>query len=202
MTTPFRFGNRAFPPILCLALIACAAAGFAAEGAEGTHHVDNAARMKDFGWRVFNFAVLVAIFWWALAKAKVKKALSERQALIQRSLLEAQQTRDAAEQKLRDYSEKLEQASREMEELRAAIIREGEQEKERIIASARLAAERIATQAALSARQELLRARMELKAEAGRLAVELATAKLAGALTRDDHDRLVADHIGKVGEPR
>lgn len=202
MTIPSSFGNRAFPLILCLSLVACAAAGFAAEGAGGAHHVDNAARMKDFGWRVLNFAVLVAILWWALAKAKVKKALSDRQVQIERSLLEAQRARDAAEQKLREFSGKLEQASREMEELRASIIQEGEKEKERIIASARLAAERIASQASLSAQQELLRARMELKAEGGRLAVELATTKLAGVLTRDDHNRLVAEYIGKVGELR
>lgn len=202
MTTPIRFRNRVLPVVLCISLIACAAAGFAAESTEGAHHADNTARMKDFGWRVLNFAVLVAILWWAMAKAKVKKALSDRQDQIQRSLTEARQARDAAEQKLRAYSAKLEQASREMEELRASIIREGEQEQERIIASARLAAERIASQASLSAEQELLRARMELKAEAGRLAVELATAKLADVLTKNDHDRLVTEYIGKVGDLR
>jgi F-type H+-transporting ATPase subunit b len=158
--------------------------------------------MKDFGWRVLNFAVLVAIIWWALAKAKVKNALAERQSQIEKSLRDAQQARESAEQKLSEYNSKLELASREIEDLRAALIREGEQEKQRIIAEARIAAGKIAGQATLSAEQEVLKARVALQAEAGRLAVELAGAKLAGAIRKDDHDRSVGEYLEKAGQLR
>ncbi len=154
--------------------------------------------MKDFGWRVFDFAILVAILAWGLKKANVKGTLAERQAQIERSLKDAEQDRDAAEAKLAEYSAKLDQASKEIDELHAAIIREGEHEKERIICEARKAAERIALQASQSAEQETLKARAELRAEAARLAVELAAGKLAGAIQKADHDRFVGEYLDKV----
>ena len=200
VTLSDRIRNLLFSLVLCSVVIAIAGAGFASESAEGGHHVDTAAQMKDFGWRVFNFAVLAGILGWAIAKAKVKNALAERQAQIEKSLQEAQQAREAAEQKLREYSSKLEQASREIDELHAAIVREGEQEKQRIIAEAHKAAAKIADQAALSAELEVHKARLALQTEAGRLAVELAGGKLAGAIRKDDHDRYVGEYLEKVGQ--
>ncbi|ABK98233.1 F0F1 ATP synthase subunit B family protein [Pelobacter propionicus] len=186
---------------LCLAVcvvVIAVGTGWASEAGEGAHQVDSAAQMKDFGWRVLNFAVLAALLGWAIAKAQVKKALNERQVKIERSLREAEQSRDAAEQKLREYSGKLEHASREIEEMRGAMLRESEQEKQRIIAEARAAAEKIAGQATLSAEHEVLKARSALQAEAGRLAVQLAATKLAGAIGKEDHDLYVDDYLKKV----
>ena len=181
------------------ALVLAASFVFASEGAEGAQHAGHAAaQMKDFGWRVFDFAVLIAIVIWALKKANVKGSLSDRQAQIENSLKEAHQAREAAEAKLVEYSGKLDQATKEIDELHAAIIREGEQEKARIIAEAQKAAEKIATQAAQSAEQEIVKARAELRNEAARLAVELATGKLAGTIQKNDHDRFVGEYLDKV----
>jgi F-type H+-transporting ATPase subunit b len=185
--------------LVCIAVVTLAASvGFASEGGEGAHHVDKAAQMKDFGWRVLNFAVLVGILVWALKKANVKGSLTDRQAQIEKDLKDAKTAREAAEAKLAEYSGKLDQASKEIDELHAAIIREGEQEKARIIAEARSAAEKIVAQAALSAEQETLKARNELRAEAARLAVEIASGKLAGAIQKNDHDRFVGEYLDKV----
>jgi len=186
--------------LACIAVIVLvASAGFAEEGGEVAHHADHAAaQMKDFGWRVFDFAVLVAIMVWALKKANVKGTLAERQAQIERGLKDAEQARDAAEAKLAEYSAKLDRASKEIDELHTAIIREGEQEKERIIAEAKSAAEKIVAQAALSAEQETLKARNDLRVEAARLAVEIAAGKLTGAIQKADHDRFVGEYLDKV----
>ncbi len=181
------------------ALLLIASLGFANEGGEAAHHADHAAgQMKDFGWRVLNFAVLVGIIIWALKKADVKGTLAARQADIAKSLKDAEAGRDAAEAKLREYSVKLDQASKEIDELHAAIVREGEQEKNRIIAEANIAAQKIVAQAALSAEQETVKARNELRAEAAKLAVEIATGKLAGAVQKADHDRFVGEYLDKV----
>lgn len=183
----------------CIALIVLAASvGFANEGGEGAHHVDKGAQLKDLGWRVLNFAVLIGILVWALKKANVKGTLAERQNQIEKDLKDAEAARDAAEAKLAEYGRKLDQASKEIDELHAAIIREGEQEKVRIIAEAKSAAEKIIAQAALSAEQETLKARNELRAEAARLAVEIATGKLTGAIQKNDHDRFVGEYLDKV----
>ncbi len=180
------------------AIILLASVGFASEGGEGAHHVDSGAQMKDFGWRVLNFAVLVGIVVWALKKADVRGSLAARRADIEKSLKDAEAARDAAEAKLIEYGVKLDQASKEIDELHAAIVREGEQEKSRIIAEANSAAEKIVAQAALSAEQETVKARNSLRAEAARLAVEIATGKLSGAIQKNDHDRFVGEYLDKV----
>jgi F-type H+-transporting ATPase subunit b len=185
--------------LACLAVIALAASsGFASEGGEGAHHVDRAAQLKDLGWRVLNFVVLLGILGFALKKADVKGSLAARQAQIEKDLKDAQEGRAAAETKLAEYTGKLDQATKEIDDIKAAIIREGEQEKERIIAEAQIAAQKIAAQAAQSAEQETVKARAELRAEAARLAVEIATGKLTGAIQKADHDRFVGEYLDKV----
>lgn len=189
----------AFSLLSVAVLILVASIVFANEGGESAQHADHAAaRMKDFGWRVFDFAVLVAILVWALKKANVKGSLADRQGNIEKSLMEAQEAKTAAEAKLAEYSVKLSQATKEIDEIHAAIIREGEQEKERIIAEAKKAAGKIALQASQSAEQEVAKARAELRAEAARLAVEIATGKLTGAIQKNDHDRFVGEYLDKV----
>ncbi|MDD2364661.1 MAG: ATP synthase F0 subunit B [Desulfuromonadaceae bacterium] len=175
-----------------------ASIGFASEGGGGTHHPDSGAQLKDFGWRVLNFAVLAGIIVWALKKADLKGSLAARRSDIEKSLKDAESARDAAEAKLVEYSQKLDQASKEIDELHAAIIREGEQEKNRIIAEAKAAAEKIIAQAAQSAEQETLKARNVLRVEAAKLAVEIATGKLTGAIQKNDHDRFVGEYLDKV----
>ena len=171
---------------------------FASEGGGGAHHVDRGAQLKDLGWRVLNFLALIGVLVFALKKADVKGSLATRQSQIEKDLKEAQEGRAAAEAKLAEYTGKLAQATKEIDEIQAAIIREGEQEKERIIAEAKRAAEKIAAQAALSAEQETVKARAELRAEAARLAVEIATGKLSGAIQKADHDRFVGEYLDKV----
>lgn len=179
-------------------IVLAASVGYANEGGEGAHHVDKGAQMKDLGWRVLNFAVLLGILGFALKKADVKGSLAARQSQIEKDLQDAQEGRAAAEAKLAEYTSKLSQATKEIDELQAAMIREGEQEKERIIAEARIAAAKIAAQAAQSAEQETVKARAELRAEAARLAVEIATGKLTGAIQKADHDRFVGEYLDKV----
>jgi F-type H+-transporting ATPase subunit b len=180
------------------AIVLAASTGFASEGGEGAHHADNGAQLKDLGWRVLNFVVLLGILGFALKKADVKGSLAARQSQIEKDLKDAQDGKAAAEAKLAEYRGKLEQATKEIDEIQAAIIREGEKEKERIIAEAKSAAQKIAAQAAQSAEQETVKARAELRAEAARLAVEIATGKLTGAIQKPDHDRFVGEYLDKV----
>ena len=181
--------------LLVVAVLMIAAAGFSSETA---HQPDSAAQMKDFGWRVVNFAILAGILFWAMKKADVKGAMSDRQIQIEKSLREAKEAKEAAEAKLLEYNGKLEKAAKEIEVIRAAIVTEGEQEKTRIIAEAKIAAEKIVAQAAQSAEHETTKARDALRVEAGRLAVELAAGKLTGAVKQSDHDRFVGEYLDKV----
>ena len=188
---------------LCIAFLSVLLVGgfavlcFASEGG-GEHHVNTGAQLKDFGWRVVDFAGLVAIIWWALKKANVKGALADRRAGIEKALNDAVAAREAAERKLEEYSEKLAKANQEIDGIYAAIRREGELEKERIIAEAKISAQKIREQAVQAADQEVLKARMELREEAVRLAVELAEKTLKEKINKDDQNRLVGDYLAKV----
>jgi F-type H+-transporting ATPase subunit b len=198
LTVSARTKKIVFSLAYIAAIVLAASAGLASEGGEGAHHVDKGAQLKDLGWRVLNFAVLLGILGYAVKKADVKGSLAARQTQIEKDLRNAQEGRAAAEAKLAEYRSRLEQATKEIDELQAAIIREGEQEKERIIAEARSAARKIAAQAAQSAEQETVKARAELRVEAARLAVEIATGKLTGAIQKADHDRFVGEYLDKV----
>lgn len=184
----------------CLLLVGLAAAGFASEGGEGAHHVDTAKQMKDFGWRVLDFAVLMAILVWALKKADVKGSLKARQGGIEKALQEAVTAREAAEKKMAEYQQKLVKANEEIDAISAAIREEGRKEKARIIAEATATAEKIKEQARQAADQEIVKARAELRAEAARLAVQLAEQTLREKVGKDDQDRLVGEYLTKVVE--
>ena len=186
------------PAAVCAAVIGLAALGFAAEGGEGAHHVDTGKQMKDFMWRVIDFAALLGVIIWALKKANAKGALADRTANIEKALREAEEARAAAEKKFAEYSEKLEKANQEIDGIYAAIRKEAELEKERIIAEAKMTADKIREQAAATASQEVLKAKAELRGEAARLAVQMAEQSLCDNIKKDDQDRLVNDYLTKV----
>ncbi|WP_136524089.1 F0F1 ATP synthase subunit B family protein [Geomonas ferrireducens] len=179
-------------------VLGLAAMGFAQEAAEGGHHANTGAQMKDFMWRCIDFAALVAIAVWALKKADVKGTLAARREGIEKTLKEAVEAKEAAEKKFAEYSQRLDEANKEIEVISANMKREGELEKERIIAEAKEAAARIKAQAAAAAEQEVLKAKDELRAEAARLAVELAEQKIKQNIAKGDQDKLVGDYISKV----
>ncbi|TSK07263.1 MAG: ATP synthase F0 subunit B [Geobacter sp.] len=179
-------------------VLGLAAMGFAQEAAEGGHHANTGAQMKDFMWRCIDFAALVAIAVWALKKADVKGTLAARREGIEKTLKEAVEAKEAAEKKFAEYSTRLDEANKEIEVISANMKREGELEKERIIAEAKEAAARIKAQAEAAAEQEVLKAKDELRAEAARLAVELAEQKIKQNIAKGDQDKLVGDYISKV----
>ncbi|HOP39557.1 MAG TPA: ATP synthase F0 subunit B [Geobacteraceae bacterium] len=189
--------NLVTASVLLLGIVLAASSGFASETA---HHVDTAAQLKDFLYRLFNFALLAGILIWAMKKADVKGLLAARREEVAKVLRDAEEIREEAERKLAEYTEKLEKANREIDDIRAAIKQEGEAEKARIIAEAKDAAERIRQQAEVSANQEIQQARVRLQAETARLAVQLAQSTLKQSVTQDDQDRFVDEYLKKVVE--
>jgi len=185
--------------VSCLVILGFAALAYASEEGGG-HHADGGAQLKDFIWRVIDFAVLAGIIIWALVKQNVKGGLKARQDAIETTLREAAEARDAAERKLKEYTTKLESANREIDELSASIKKDAEAEKVRIVAEATAAAEKIKEQAHLMADQEVQKARIALRQEAARLAVEFAEKKIRENITKNDQDRLVGDYLTKVVE--
>jgi F-type H+-transporting ATPase subunit b len=183
---------------ISLAILGTAALAFASEGGGG--HADGGAQLKDFMWRVIDFAALAGIIIWALVKQNVKGGLKARQDAIETTLREAAEARDAAERKLKEYTAKLESANKEIDELSATIKTDAAAEKVRIIAEATAMAAKIKEQAEQTVVLEVQKARTVLRQEAARLAVDLAEKKIRENITKSDQDKLVGDYLSKVVE--
>lgn len=175
-----------------MAGIACAAGG------EG-HQVDSGVLLKDFLYRMFNFAIVVAILVYFVTKP-IKKGLGGRSEGIAKTLAEAEQIKQQAEARFAEYDQKLAAADAEISQLSAAIRREGELEKEKILISAREAAVKIEKEAEKAAALEIARARTALQAEAVKLAVDLAEQMLKKNFTSEDDTRLIDEYMQKVGD--
>ncbi len=183
--------------LLTLSLVILMAAMVYASGGEG--HADSGALLKDFLYRVFNFAIVVGVLVYFLAKP-LKRGLTGRTEEIEKALAEAERIKQEAEAKFAEYDQKLAKANAEIAEISTAIKKEGELEKERIIASAREMAVKIEEDAEKAAALEIAKARRELQIEAVRLAVDLSEDLLKKNFTSEDDTRLIDEYMQKVGE--
>jgi len=169
-----------------------------ATGGEG-HHVASGVLLKDFLYRVFNFAIMAAILIYFVTKP-IKKGLSGRSEEVAKALAEAEQIKQHAEARFAEYDQKLAAADAEIAQIGAAIRREGELEKEKILATARETAVKIEKEAENAAAQEVARARAALQAEAVKLAVDVAEQMLKKNFTNADDSRLIDEYMQKVGD--
>ena len=186
---------RAFLLPLLLVLLICGAS-FASGG---EHHADSGVLMKDFLYRVLNFAIVVAILVYFLTKP-LKKGLSGRREEIEKNLAAARKIKAEAEAKFAEYDRKLAQATDEIAEISASIRREGELEKQKIIENAKVMAVKIEQDAEKAAALEVAKARTQLQREAVQLAVGLAEDLLKKNFTKEDDTRLIDEYMQKVGE--
>jgi F-type H+-transporting ATPase subunit b len=162
-------------------------------------HADSATLLKDFLYRVFNFAVTFGILAYFIARP-IRKSLAARREGIAKTLQEAEAAKLDAEARYVEYENKLTRASAEIDEIYAAIRREGEVEREKIIANAREMALKIVEEAEKTAANEVARARADLRQEASVLAINIAEGLLRQKITEEDQSRLVNEYTQKMGE--
>jgi len=179
--------------LLCASVVAAQAAS--------TGHADSGALLKDYLYRTFNFAVMVGILGYLLAKP-FRNAMSGRREGIAKALSEAEKIKAEAEAKFAEYDRKLQAATDEIDEIYASIKKEGEAERDRIIENAKIVAARIKEDAQKGAEEEIRRAKQLLQEEAARLAVGVAEELLKKNITAADQSRLVGENIMSVGEIR
>ncbi|MBN2644527.1 MAG: ATP synthase F0 subunit B [Desulfuromonadaceae bacterium] len=198
--TAHQLGHKKIRTIILTAVLLAASAGCVLASGDAHHgHADGGVLMKDFLYRVFNFAVTVAILVYFVAKP-LKNALAGRRAGIEVALKEAQEAAASAEAKFAEYDRKLTKAEEEIAGIQAAIREEAEAEKQRIIAQAHESAEKIKKEASQAANNEIAKARLTLQQEAAEAAVEVATDILKKNFNREDQSRLVEEYKLKVGE--
>jgi len=148
---------------------------------------------------VLNFAVIIAILWFALRKV-VAATFRGRTEALQKNLAESRKAADEAGQRLTQIEERLSRLHAEIEQMRSEAETIAASEEQRVMAAAEEERRRIVE----SAEQEIARAagnaRRELKVYAAELAVRLAEQKIRISESADEMlVRRFASRLGKDG---
>lgn len=174
-------------PILFLCVYAGSA--WAGEGHEP--------RWGDFGWRVLNLLLFCGILWYFVG-GLCKRFFRDRRQNIQDTLTELEKRREDAKANLAEIERRI--ANLEAE--RKAILDESRQQAERlkkgIVDDANRQASQILDQARRAADNEGRAMLEQLRSTVADEIIEATSKALAGKLTADDHDKLIANSLDKV----
>lgn len=156
------------------------------------------AKLKDFGWRVMNFAALMIILVKFLKKP-LANALSSRRQAIADQFEDLSERRAEVEKKYRQSEEKLGKIDEQINMILENAKVQAEVEGKRIVEDANRAAEDIKRKAEMSIQFELTEARQRLQSEVADQATALAEALIVKNLQDADQNKLVEDYLEKVG---
>ena len=192
-----KIGQQFKKVILPLVIFSLAFASYAfAVGApeEGGH----ASILKEYIWKIINFAILVIILF-KFGKKPLGDFLKKRTELIEKTLNEAREAKETALKALREAEERVKTKDAEVKAILDAAKKSGELERDRIIVESAKLKEKILEQAKTNIDYELKHAKESIKAEAVELAMELAEKKLKEKLTKEEQEKLLDESLVKIG---
>jgi F-type H+-transporting ATPase subunit b len=186
---------------LCAVVLVALAPGLAlAAAAEGEHgggggliNID-----KSLIIQALNFIILLVVLHRVLYRPFLAK-MEERTAAIKRSLEEAQAARAEAARQQEENAVRLRAAHQEAAAIRDQALRDAADEQKKLVESARDEAQRIVETAKAQMDADVRRARDELRREVADLSTAIAEKLVRRSLRDDDHRRIVADAIARVG---
>jgi F-type H+-transporting ATPase subunit b len=145
-----------------------------------------------------NFLILLLILQRLLYRPFLAK-MEERTQAIQKSLDEAQAARAEAARQQEENAGRLRAAHAEAAAIREQALKEAGEEQKRLVDAARAESQRLVETAKAQMDADVRRAREELRREVGELATAVAEKLVRRSLRDEDHRRIVADAIAKVG---
>ncbi len=160
------------------------------EGAHGGGH-------GQWIWPFINFAILVVILV-VFLKKPLQAFFNNRTETIEKTLKEAQEAKDIAEEALKDVEQKLKLKDEEIKRIIASAKKSGREEREKLIEEGRVMSKKIMEQAEGNIAYELKKAKEEIKAEAVEIAMELAEKKLRDKLTAEQQQKLLEEAVSKL----
>jgi F-type H+-transporting ATPase subunit b len=175
--------------LLVAAVVLVPVVAFAAGG--GDHE---GMGIKDWAWRILNFAILVVLLVKFVGKP-LREYLASRKELIEKSIREAQEAKELAKKALAEVEERLKLKDKEIADILASAKSSGEAERDRLTAEGERMAVRIAEQAKTNIDFELKRAKEIIQEEAVQAALQLAEEKIRQQLTKDEQDKLLRESI-------
>lgn len=165
-----------------------------ASGTEGAAHADE---WKEWLWKVLNFAVLVFILVKFLGKP-LKAFLKQRTELIEKTLKEAKEARELAEQALAEIEGKLRLKDRELQDIMDQTEQAAKKEQELLIKQGEGMKDKILEQARNSLEYDLKLAKDAIKSKVIELSMELAEKELKEKLPTDRQLRLVEESLARM----
>ena len=186
--------------LVCLA-VALALVGPAAVWAasEGGHESGGLISLdKSLIVQGINFVILLLILQRLLYRPFLAK-MAERTQAIQKSLDEAQAARAEATRQQEETETRLRAAHAEAAAIRAQALKEAAEEQRRLGEAARVESQRLVETAKAQMDADVRRARDELRREVADIATAVAEKLVRRSLRDDDHRRIVAEAISKVG---
>ena len=148
--------------------------------------------------QAINFLILLIILQRLLYKPFLAK-MGERTQAIQKSLDEAQAARAAATRQQEENETRLRAAHAEAAAIRAQAMKDASEEQKRLVEAARAESQRLVESAKAQMDADVRRAREELRREVADLATAVAEKLVRRSLRDEDHRRIVAEAITKVG---
>src|SRR3989449_11144423 len=145
-----------------------------------------------------NFVILLLILQRLLYRPFLAK-MQERTQAIQKSLDEAQAARAEAARQQEENATRLRAAHAEAASIRAQALKDAAEEQKRLVDAARVESQRLVETAKAQMDADVRRARDELRREVAELATAVAEKLVRRSLRDEDHRRIVADAIAKVG---
>lgn len=190
----FQISNIKFQIFFLLFTVHCllftAVLALAAEG--GGH----SASFKDWLWPIVNFAILLFILV-KFGHKPIREFLRKRTELIEKSLKEAEETKEFAKKALAEVQERLKFIDEEINKILESARKAGEKEKEALIAQGESLKNKIIEQTKANIEYGLQKAKKEIKSEAALMAIELAEKKIKQRLDTKEQERLIEEYIKK-----
>jgi F-type H+-transporting ATPase subunit b len=179
-------------------LLGFASLAWAEAAAEGGHGGGLISVDKSLIIQIINFVLLLFLlrkFFYAPFVAKME----ERTRAIKASLDEAQAARAQAAKQQEENAERLRAAHAEAEAIRTRAVKEAADEQRKLVEAARAESQRMVESAKAQLEAETRRAREELRREVSDLAVAVAEKLVRKSLRDEDHRRIVADAVARIG---
>ena len=172
----------------------------AGDGHGGAHAYDSLspAKLKDLGFRVMNFVVLLIILVKFGAKP-IAESLGSRRQQIRDELEDLEAKKVKAEQDYKDFSAKLESVEKDVDTIVEKAVAQAEVEKGRILEAAEQSAADIKRSAESAIANEITAAKRDLKVSSTEQAAVMAEEIIVKNLTADDQVKIIEDYLDKVG---
>ncbi len=173
-------------------------AGDAHGGAHAKKDSLSPEKLKDLGFRVMNFIVLLIILVKFGAKP-IADSLGNRRKQIRDEIEDLEAKKVKAERDYKEFSAKLESVEKDVDTIVEKAVAQAEIEKVRILEAAEKSADDIKRAATSAISNEITAAKRDLKNSVTEQAAVMAEELIVKNLTADDQVKIIEDYLDKVG---